>query len=474
MHNPGGIVYHLYEDGERILTANNQQILNISHGHKLPFVMVPEPGYYVQSISVEPSIGASYAPHDNDIEFQGGEWFYAIAAVNSDTTFRVTFALRPITTHNVTVSHNAGGSVTPGSTTILSNETRTFTITPARNYRIGSVLVNGVAVSLGAASSVTIDGSLAINQTINVTFNRVSSTIGGGTAQSPPPASSEPPPPPPLPPPAPPPETPETPELTTPLQPPVQPPGQQPEQPPEQQPPELPPGQLPEAPDISEPLTPPRLGDVSQLLYTDEHVLFVVGVGEGLFAPDRNLSRAEAATMFFNLLRNQEVAITRSFPDVAESDWFARAVLTLASLGLVSGSPEGTFDPQQPITRAQLVAMAIAFVSEVPLIDAEIYFSDVAKEHWAYQSIKVANHFGWVGGFGDGTFLPDANLTRAQAVTIINRMQGRVADREFIESHPNLLHFTDVTNDHWAYYEIMEAANRHLFVIDETGEHWQE
>jgi len=118
--------------------------------------------------------------------------------------------------------------------------------------------------------------------------------------------------------------------------------------------------------------------------------------------------------------------------------------------------------------------MAARFARLMPETILGIPFEDVSSNHWAYAYINAAVQFGWITGYGDGTFQPDRHITRAEAVTIVNRMLNRSGDRDFVDRHEELDHFSDVPQNHWAYYDIMEAFDPHGYERDDGDEHWQE
>jgi|GEM_PF-2647088 len=219
-------------------------------------------------------------------------------------------------------------------------------------------------------------------------------------------------------------------------------------------------------------------GDVSAFLITGEHKAYIVGIGNNLFAPDSFASRADIVQMFYNLLFIESGPHTRSFPDVPEDAWYWQAVSVLTSLGLLSGFPDGSFRPSDHISRAEFITIAVQFTHIHPEYLASLRFFDVPSTHWAQRFICIAVHYGWVSGYGDGSFRPDQALTRAEAVTVINRMLNRRPDKEFINRHPNLPQFYDVPRTHWAFYEIAEAAILHDFIAreeeDYLEEHWEE
>ncbi len=197
------------------------------------------------------------------------------------------------------------------------------------------------------------------------------------------------------------------------------------------------------------------------------------GYPDGTFGPDRSITRAEVAQMFYNLLLEKDVPITTSFTDVPEDIWYEKAVNTLTSLGVIKGVGDGAFAPDRPITRAEFCAIATRFAKTTTA--AESTFVDVPPTHWAYEYINVAASFGWIDGYGANRFGPDDDITRAQAATITNRMLGRLCDREAIDSGAGRA-FPDVTYAHWAWYQIAEATTAHGFTISEdfASESWKQ
>jgi len=188
------------------------------------------------------------------------------------------------------------------------------------------------------------------------------------------------------------------------------------------------------------------------------------------------MTRAEVAQMFFNLLLERGIETTKTFSDIDEGAWFEQAVNALASLGVLSGYADGTFQPEGPITRAEFVTVAARFAKSLPEVSEPVAFNDVPDSHWAHDYIYAAAQFGWISGYADGSFQPNQSITRAEAVVIVNRMLGRVADREYIDDHPTLERFDDVPQTHWAYYDIMEAFDAHEYEGHDEGgihEHWQ-
>lgn len=211
---------------------------------------------------------------------------------------------------------------------------------------------------------------------------------------------------------------------------------------------------------------------VPAVVESEYHGAYVVGYTDGTFGPDRDMTRSEAATIFARLLaqRNGEriTAPTKTtFPDVPTNAWYAGYVSYLARYGIAVGYTDGLFHGDEPITRAEFTAMAVRFFDTYGNGDPAIMeeysgFWDVSPGHWAAGYIADAARYGWVVGYGDGTFHADDEITRAEVVTIVNRLLGREADQEYIADHPRgLVLFPDVSKSYWAYYDILEAANGH-------------
>lgn len=214
--------------------------------------------------------------------------------------------------------------------------------------------------------------------------------------------------------------------------------------------------------------------DLNRLLNTEEHSAYVQG-SEDFVKPDGPLTRAEAATMIYSLLREQPQELKATFPDVSETDWFYRPVLTLATLGAISGTPDGEYKPRNNITRAEFVTILSAFF---PMSEGNIVFPDVAEDYWASQQIASAAAKGWISGYPDGTFGPSDNIKRCEAVKILNNALGRKPDKEAIDGSgatKKILRFLDLPFTHWAYYDIMEASVDHSYLVhDDSTEEWGE
>lgn len=223
----------------------------------------------------------------------------------------------------------------------------------------------------------------------------------------------------------------------------------------------------------SEPADPDDTG-VSDLLDTENHNQYLFGYPEGTFGPDQNMTRAEVAQMFYNLLVDKNVAITATFEDVPADAWYAKSVNTLASMGIISGVGENRFEPERSITRAEFTSMAMKFTKGA--LDGTNVFSDVHSGDWFYEAVVGSIQYGWIEGYEDGTFRPENWITRVEVTSIVNKMLGRFADREFVAGHADELNsFSDVTSTHWGYYHIVEATNSHTYTKPSTNvETWTE
>ena len=220
------------------------------------------------------------------------------------------------------------------------------------------------------------------------------------------------------------------------------------------------------------PVADPSVTGVSRWLNTTDHIAYLTGYPGGAFGPDNNMTRAEVAQMFYALLNNKNVTITKTFPDVPADAWYATAVNTLASLGMVSGDENGNYRPNDPITRAEFCVIALAFAYEPE--NAVCYFGDVSRSDWFYTYVAQAASYGWIGGYTNGNFGPNDRITRAQVTTIVNNMLGRAADRDYVIDHQAaLVQFTDLTRAHWGYFQIMEATNAHDYTKSNGTENWR-
>lgn len=206
---------------------------------------------------------------------------------------------------------------------------------------------------------------------------------------------------------------------------------------------------------------------VAALLNVEQHVPYMVGNEKGEFCPNASVTRAEVAQMFYRLLKDQNVTVTKSFDDVKSDAWYATAVNTLASLGIVDGTGAASFEPNRAITRAEFTAICTRFAKAA---DGSVSFTDVSKDFWAYSNIATAVQYGWVVGDGTGRFNPNANITRAETATIVNRMMERFGDFDAIDAGA-AKSFPDVSKSFWGYYDIAEASSSHDHSFDEEQLH---
>lgn len=217
--------------------------------------------------------------------------------------------------------------------------------------------------------------------------------------------------------------------------------------------------------------TGPDDSGVSNWLETDEHRAYLTGYPDNTFRADRNMTRSEVAQMFYALLLDKDVTITKSFSDVPDDAWYATAVKTLASLGMMDGYPDGTFRPDEPITRAEFATVGLAFAYD-PL-DASCSYYDVSASAWYHTYVAQATTYGWIGGYPDNTFRPGNNITRVEVCVIVNNMLGRDADERYIDRNEDeLVHFVDLSDSYWGYYTIMESTNTHEYTGSFTNEKW--
>lgn len=221
---------------------------------------------------------------------------------------------------------------------------------------------------------------------------------------------------------------------------------------------------------LDTPVSPDDTG-VSDYLNTKDHDAYVSGYPGNWFGPDDFLTRAQAAQIFYGLLNDPNIPVTAGFSDVPSDAWYAKAVNTLASLGLVSGVGEDRFLPDQPITRAEFVTMAMGFAHQMSSPDNS--FPDVHPGDWYYEAVLSAADYGWISGYPDGSFCPQRLVTRGEMSVMVNRMLGRKADPDFISGHTGLYTFLDVPAFHWAYDDICEAANAHRYTQSDGKEVWE-
>lgn len=212
-------------------------------------------------------------------------------------------------------------------------------------------------------------------------------------------------------------------------------------------------------------------------LNTTDHFAYIVGYGNGEVRPQNNITRAEVATIFFRLLtddvRDENLTKTNRYSDVTRADWYNTAVSTLSSMGIITGYPDGTFRPNAAITRAEFAAITARFDNDGDKTAAK--FSDIAT-HWAKDEISIAYNNGWINGYPNGTFGPQRDITRAETMTLVNRVLNRQPETED-DLLPNMTVWTDNANPNaWYYLAVQEATNSHYykFKTNSKYEKWTE
>ncbi len=204
-----------------------------------------------------------------------------------------------------------------------------------------------------------------------------------------------------------------------------------------------------------------------------DHFAFLVGYTDGTFGPERNMTRAEVTTMFARLLTEQieaDKAYSNTFSDVPKGYWAANYIGYMQQFGVITGYSDGSFRPDAPVTRAEFAAIASRFEK---LTEGSKSFTDVPDTYWAARYINFAATRGWVTGYSDGTFKPENPITRAEVAAVTCRLLERSADQSYIRSHLNELRtFADMTESHWAYWYAMEAANGHDYTKSGGNENW--
>lgn len=206
-------------------------------------------------------------------------------------------------------------------------------------------------------------------------------------------------------------------------------------------------------------------------LGTDDHIAYVYGYPDGTVRPNGTITRAEVTTIFYRLLtsarRDEIFTSENSFRDVNSSMWYNKAASSMAAGGYIQGYADGTFGANKPITRAEFVCLAARFATKTTGFAS---YTDVDNGHWAARSIAICASNGWVQGYEDGTFRPDQPITRAEAMTIINRMLGRGVSKGYVCK--GAARFTDNDPGSWYYYEILEATNDHEYRNARPFEQW--
>ena len=213
------------------------------------------------------------------------------------------------------------------------------------------------------------------------------------------------------------------------------------------------------------PITPIPEPDNSPVgLNTEDHVAYIIGYEDGTVRPGANITRAEVATIFFRLLtdetRESYWSQSSGFTDVASGAWYNNAVSTLTRAGILDGYEDGSFRPNASITRAEFTKIAVSFFKHAGGASSNP-FSDVPESAWYAEFVKAAAELGLIDGYEDGTFRPNAPITRAEACTIVNRTLGRAPDKDNLLPEHEMLTWPDNSRDAWYYAQIQEATNSH-------------
>ena len=212
--------------------------------------------------------------------------------------------------------------------------------------------------------------------------------------------------------------------------------------------------------------------DVPTGLNGKDHYAYVVGYPDGMVYPQKNITRAEVATIFFRLLtdetREANMTKSNSYNDMKDGAWYICAVSTLSKMGIIKGYEDGSFKPDASISRAEFAAIAARFDPDGDKTPAT--FSDVSS-HWAKDEISIAANHGWIKGYEDGSFKPDQKITRAETMTLVNRVLKRLPETKD-DLHKDMKTWPDNQNESaWFYLAVQEATNSHYQNLKKDGTH---
>lgn len=224
---------------------------------------------------------------------------------------------------------------------------------------------------------------------------------------------------------------------------------------------------------------PPSDPDDPDDLNTEEHYSYIVGYENGYVMPQKAITRAEVATIFYRLLkdevRDENTTNISDFNDVSADDWYGTTVATLSKMGILKGYEDGTFRPNAPITRAEFGAIATRFFEETGATYVPGTFTDVTGDEWYANAIQDAVNLGLIGGYPDGTVRPNNNITRAEACAIVNRTLGRVPDADHLLPEDVMKVWPDNNPTDWFYADMQEATNGYEYAwIEEDGHEIEE
>ncbi len=215
----------------------------------------------------------------------------------------------------------------------------------------------------------------------------------------------------------------------------------------------------------------PAAAETTATLDRDNHYAYIIGYPDGSVQPSGSITRAEVATIFFRLLtddsRAQLWSKTNDYSDVNADDWYNNAISTMTAAKVVNGYSDGTFKPNATITRAEFAAIAARFINGRYVGTDK--FSDISG-HWAAELINRAAHTGWVNGYEDHTFKPDQNITRAEAMTLVNNVLNRHVEISGLSE--NMTVWNDNSESEWYYTAVQEATNSHAYTKTDGNEAW--
>ncbi len=207
-----------------------------------------------------------------------------------------------------------------------------------------------------------------------------------------------------------------------------------------------------------------------------DHYSYLIGYSDGTVRPNGRITRAEVATIFFRLLtddaRQRNWSSENNFSDVSADKWYNNAVSTLCHMGVLGGYSDGTFRPNAPITRAEFAKIAVSF-AQINGFSEYGYFTDVDSSDWYAPYVDAAKAVGLIEGYSDGSFKPENKITRAEACTIVNRVLGRKPSKNNMKISDRI-NWPDCTADDWFYEAIMEATNSHTYQMGKRAETWND
>ena len=211
-------------------------------------------------------------------------------------------------------------------------------------------------------------------------------------------------------------------------------------------------------------------------LNTKDHYSYLIGYADGTVKPEGKITRAEVATIFFRLLTDDARAkfwmSTNNYTDVPAGKWYNNAISTLSNMGVIGGYADGTFKPDAPISRAEFAKIAVSF-SNVADLSYRGYFADVKESDWFSGFVAAAKDAGLIEGYNDGTFQPEKAITRAEVCTIVNRTLGRKPSASHMKISDRI-DWPDVQVTDWYYEAIMEATNSHTYQMGQRVETWND